>query len=210
MKKSERYIKELGYYLSPRYIFGILLIILAFLSAYTITKASDRTITVWRATSNLASGSIINASDVAPIQVRLLGNAGNYLGPTSQIIGSTVLNAISQNDLIPTGSITAEADLSIARVPIPISRERAPFGLDRGAIVDIYSIPSGTQYGEATARTLRPNLILSSISIDSIDGLNNDLGGSLVLTALVPDFLVADLIDSIPGNDFLIVRRSVG
>lgn len=207
MKKSERALKEITYYFSPRYILGIFLIILAFLSAYLITRASDRTITVWSATSNLAAGSLIEMGDLQPTQVRLLGNSSNYFTASQEIVGTLVLSPISANDLIPVGAITESVDTRITRVPLPIARESAPAGLSRGSIVDIYAVPDASQFGNGEGKSSRPKLILPAISIDAISGADKDFGSTLVVTLLVPESLVSQLIDSIPGNKFLLALR---
>lgn len=210
MKKSKRALRELTYYLTPRYLLGIALIFLAFLSAYAITRASDRTITVWSATANLPIGSSITASDLAPIQVRLLGNAANYIKANQDIVGTVVISPISSDDLIPVSSISEEFDPYIARVPITLAREATPAGLTRGSLVDIYAIPITNQYGDESGMIRKPRLILPNISIDGIDGTNRDLGGSTVVTVLVSTAQVADLIAAMPGNSFLFVRRILG
>jgi hypothetical protein len=198
---------ELSLYLTPRYILGLILILASFTSAYLISKASDKTITVWAATVDLAPGEVLTDSDLTKVRVRLLDNPEQYLSSKTSITGASVLRNIGAAELIPSFAISSEASPNLQVVPISIPREWAPIELSSGAIVDIYGIPNRSVELMGEVRN-QSRLILSEVAIDSIDSSARDLGGRIGISLLIPEIEVPDLIAAINSNEFLLVRRA--
>jgi hypothetical protein len=198
---------ELSLYLTPRYILGLILILASFTSAYLISKASDKTITVWAATVDLAPGEVLTDSDLTKVRVRLLDNPEQYLSSKISITGASVLRSIGTAELIPSFAISSEASPNLQVVPISIPREWAPIELSSGAIVDIYGIPNRSVELMGEVRN-QSRLILSEVAIDSIDSSARDLGGRIGISLLIPEIEVPDLIAAINSNEFLLVRRA--
>jgi hypothetical protein len=198
---------ELSLYLTPRYILGLILILASFTSAYLISKASDKTITVWAATVDLAPGEVLTDSDLTKVRVRLLDNPEQYLSSKTSITGASVLRSIGAAELIPSFAISSEASPNLQVVPISIPREWAPIELNSGAIVDIYGIPNRNVELMGEVRN-QSRLILSEVAIDSIDSSARDLGGRIGISLLIPEIEVPDLIAAINSNEFLLVRRA--
>lgn len=198
---------ELSLYLTPRYILGLILILASFTSAYLISKASDKTITVWAATVDLAPGEVLTDSDLTKVRVRLLDNPEQYLSSKTSITGASVLRSIGAAELIPSFAISSEASPNLQVVPISIPREWAPIELSSGAIVDIYGIPNRNVELMGEVRN-QSRLILSEVAIDSIDSSARDLGGRIGISLLIPEIEVPDLIAAINSNEFLLVRRA--
>jgi hypothetical protein len=199
VKKGSKRFNELLLYFSPRYILGLVLISSSFASAYLISKSSDRMITVWGASVDLAPGESIQASDLEVISVRLPENASQYLDARTELIGATVLRAIGKDELIPSYALSDQPDLSLARVPISIPREWAPSELSTGMTVDLYGIPNRTnQFSEGA---------IPGISIDSVDDSTRELGGRIGLTLLVPQTEVNTLISAFSKYEFLLVMQ---
>jgi hypothetical protein len=198
---------ELSLYLTPRYILGLILILASFTSAYLISKASDKTITVWAATVDLAPGEVLTDLDLTKVRVRLLDNPEQYLSSKTSITGASVLRSIGAAELIPSFAISSEASPNLQVVPISIPREWAPIELSSGAIVDIYGIPNRSVELMGEVRN-QSRLILSEVAIDSIDSSARDLGGRIGISLLIPEIEVPDLIAAINSNEFLLVRRA--
>ena len=206
VKKGSKRVNELLLYFSPRYILGLVLISSSFASAYLISKSSDRMITVWGASVDLAPGESIQASDLEVISVRLPENASQYLDARTELIGATVLRAIGKDELIPSYALSDQPNLSFARVPISIPREWAPSELRTGMTVDLYGIPNRTnQFSEGASANSR--LIIPGISIDSVDDSTRELGGRIGLTLLVPQTEVNTLISAFSKYEFLLVMQ---
>lgn len=206
VKRQKRGRSELGLYLTPRYIFGLILILSSFTSAYLISKSADRTITVWASTVELGPGEEITEGDIAPVRVRLPENAEQYLDARTRIVGTFVLRNIGAAELIPSFAISSTADLSLNRVPISVAPEWFPSDLKTGALIDLYGVPNRNSQLSGDGKT-RSKLLLSSVIIDSIDYSAKDLGGRIGMTLLVPSTLVYVLVSSITEYEFLLVRR---
>lgn len=188
---------------TPRYLLGLILIITSFISAFLISSASDRTITVWASSTDLAPGKIIEEKDITPVKVRLLSNAEQYLDASVEIVGTSVVRKIGAAELIPSFALSPQVDTSLQRVPIQVERLMSPVGLSAGDLVDIYGIPNQM----ASQSGVVSELILESVGIEEIDDSARELGGALGITLLVPDSLVSDLISTMSEFNFLLVER---
>ena len=188
---------------TPRYLLGLILIITSFISAFLISSASDRTITVWASSTDLAPGQIIEETDITPVKVRLLSNAEQYLDASVEIVGTSVVRKIGAAELIPSFALSPQVDTSLQRVPIQVERLMSPVGLGAGDLVDIYGIPNQM----ASQSGVVSELILESVGIEEIDDSARELGGALGITLLVPDSLVSDLISTMSEFNFLLVER---
>ncbi len=203
VKSINSSIKETLFLLTPRYLLGLILIITSFLSAFLISSASDRTITVWASSTDLAPGKIIEEKDITPVKVRLLNNAEQYLDAKVEIVGTSVVRRIGAAELIPSFALSTQADTSLQRVPIQVERLMSPLGLSAGDIVDIYGVPNqlSSQTGVVS------ELILESVGVENIDNTGGEIGGAIGITLLVPDTLVPDLIATMSSFNFLLVER---
>ena len=188
---------------TPRYLLGLILIITSFISAFLISSASDRTITVWASSTDLAPGKIIEEKDITPVKVRLLSNAEQYLDASVEIVGTSVVRRIGAAELIPSFALSPQVDTSLQRVPIQVERLMSPVGLGAGDLVDIYGIPNQM----ASQSGVVSELILESVGIEEIDDSARELGGAIGITLLVPDSLISDLISTISEFNFLLVER---
>lgn len=203
MKPIKTTIRESLLLFTPRYLLGLILIITSFISAFLISSASDRTITVWASSTDLAPGKIIEEKDITPVKVRLLSNAEQYLDASVEIVGTSVVRKIGAAELIPSFALSPQVDTSLQRVPIQVERLMSPVGLGAGDLVDIYGIPNQM----ASQSGVVSELILESVGIEEIDDSARELGGALGITLLVPDSLVSDLISTMSEFNFLLVER---
>jgi hypothetical protein len=203
VKSINSSIRESLFLITPRYLLGLILIITSFISAFLISSASDRTITVWASSTDLAPGKIIEEKDITPVKVRLLSNAEQYLDAKVEIVGTSVVRRIGAAELIPSFALSARADTSLQRVPIQVERLMAPSGLSAGDIVDIFGVPNQM----ASQSGVVSELILESVGIEEIDNSGRELGGAIGITLLVPDSLVPDLISTMSEFNFLLVER---
>lgn len=209
MKKSlERSWRDLSFYLSPRYILGVILIFTSFISAFIITERSDRTITVWGATVDLAPGAEITRDAITPMRVRLLDNAEQYLSTDADIVGAAVLRGIGTAELIPSFALSTEVALDLQRVPISISGDRVPSGLRPGSAIDIYTLPDRNFQGiDGSGR--RSKLLIEGVVIETIDESTRELGGNLLITLLVDKKFVPQMIAAMADTQFILVRRMI-
>jgi len=204
MKSLEKSWRDLSFFLTPRYLAGLVLIIASFISAFIISSASDRTVTVWASTGELAPGEIITEEDITPMRVRLIENGEQYLSASSEIVGASILRSIGASEFIPSFAIAEEFNQELQQVPISVAQDMVPAGLKSGAVVDIYGVPEPNQ---TVSKKDSTKLILSGVSVDAVTA--NEFGGRIQITALVPYPLLSELIAAIGKYQFLIVKRLV-
>lgn len=207
-KPEKRRISVISSFLTPRYILGMILIIASFLSAFVISEASDKTITVWGSAVDLAPGEVITESDISLVRVRLPENAAQYLDGAAQIVGATVLRSIGAAELIPSFAITTEVDTSLVQVPISAPVDLVPIELSSGAVVDLYGIPNGKNQVLDRKET-RTQLIISDVTVDSINNAARELGGRIGITLLIPKSEVLRVVSTLGDYELLVAKRMI-
>jgi hypothetical protein len=224
--RFHRWLKNLKFYLTPRFLGGLALIITALFASLLISQASSRTIAIWSTTTALAPGVIIEASSITQARVLLDHNSSVYLSAQAPIIGATVLRPIGAGELIPSEALTLSADPTMRRVALSISSALLPGGLTSGNIVDLYAIPADRTYqyspsgqysgsgqsstfGAASESALnrRATLVLPGIGIATLDASARDIGGNTTVTLLIPQLLVDEVLSSLIDHQILIVKH---
>jgi hypothetical protein len=192
--------------LNLRLAFGILLICTSFVSAYLLSSSTNRMVTVWSATKDLAPGSLIKDEDIKQAQVLMPNNAQFYLDGMNSILGSYVIRPIGAEELIPAYAVTTEPISDLREVPISIPINRLPYQIKTGQIVDVYAVPK--QQTSLTRENLKSKaaLLLTSVGISGIDSESGKLGGEIAVTLLVPVQLVNELVSAIATYDFVLVK----
>ncbi|MEY3185271.1 MAG: hypothetical protein RIR58_7 [Actinomycetota bacterium] len=192
--------------LNLRLAFGILLICTSFVSAYLLSSSTNRMVTVWSSTKDLAPGSLIKDEDIKQAQVLMPNNAQFYLDGMNSILGSYVIRPIGAEELIPAYAVTTEPISDLREVPISIPINRLPYQIKTGQIVDVYAVPK--QQTSLTRENLKSKaaLLLTSVGISGIDSESGKLGGEIAITLLVPVQLVNELVSAIATYDFVLVK----
>ena len=200
-----RQIDSLRFYLSPRYLLGIALILASFISAYTISANSNRTIQVWAAKTDLAPGMVLSLDNIEQVRALLPFSASRYLGESAKIIGTTVVRPVGKDELIPSFALAAEGDTYLRRVPIPVSKGFFPSDLAIGNVIDLYVVPNKNTYSSNTT----PNdlFTLYGLAVEAVDSSNLSIGGGISVTLLVPEASVRPLIESLSGSQLILVKR---
>ncbi|MFM1937439.1 MAG: hypothetical protein RLZZ320_297 [Actinomycetota bacterium] len=189
-----------------RLAFGILLICTSFVSAYLLSSSTNRMVTVWSATKDLAPGSLIKDEDIKQTQVLMPNNAQFYLDGMNSILGSYVIRPIGAEELIPAYAVTTEPISDLREVPISIPINRLPYQIKTGQIVDVYAVPKQQTALIQESLKSKAALLLSSVGISGIDSESGKLGGEIAVTLLVPVQLVNELVSAIAKYDFVLVK----
>lgn len=192
--------------LNIRMLFGAVLIVASFVSAFLISNSASRMVTVWSATIDLAPGSVIDEEDIEKSQVLLPRNVGLYIDGNSPIVGSYVIRSIGAAELIPAYALSQEPISDLRKVPISIPGSRMPFRIGAGEYVDIYSIPKQQLSISNDGKVNKPGLVVSNIAIDGIDLEASKLGGEIGVTLLVPQALVAKIVNALATSEFILVK----
>ena len=200
--------KLLGWRIDLRLLLGLALIIGSLISAYIISQSTTRMVTVWSAVNDLAPGEIIEESDVAISRVSLSDSANMYLDGEESIVGTSVVRAIKSAELIPAYSLTQDLHSDLQIVPISVSILRLPEGVDGGSVVDIYGIPRNSTFMSNVESKSSSKLLLTAISVDSINRESARLGGDIGLSILVPVSQVGEFIKSYSEFEFILVKQT--
>jgi hypothetical protein len=185
---------------NSRLVLGISVLLIALLSAGLISKEANRTVQVWAAGSNLSPGSFLSDTDIQKVSVLLPDSSKNYISTKAQILGALVISKISAGDLIPVAAV-ASIDSSINQrfVPITVSTTDCPSDLNRGDIIDIYSVPT-----RESKFVVEPQLIGSQISVDAVFKEMNL--GQISIIGVFSSEQVLPLIQVLSDSRVIIVR----
>lgn len=199
-------IHQLRSMLNLRMLFGIFLVSISFISAYLISSSTNRMVTVWSSTIDLAPGMTITAADIERTQVQLPYNSELYLDGNSEIVGSHVIRKVGAAELIPAYSLSPEPISDLREVPIALSASQMPFGLKVGQLVDVYAIANEQFSSISASKKDSAEILLSNIAVNGIDMEASKLGGEVGVTLLVPKEWVTRIVSSMANSDFLLVK----
>lgn len=207
-KTLSRQFDELRLYLTPRFLFGIALIISAIFAVLLIRESSNQWINVLSATRSLSPGSVINEGDFTTVGIRATSGVDEYLDRSAPIIGATVLRAIGEGELIPSAALTTQSDPTMRHLALSIASGELPLRLGAGESVDIYAVPKETIAQQSKFENLqRAELLLADIGIDGIDRGSRDFGGNTTITFLIPDRYIERVLSASITSKLVIVSR---
>jgi hypothetical protein len=200
---SMSYLKSM---LNLRMLFGLVLIAASFISAFIISSSANRMVTVWSATVDMAPGSVIEEADVERVRVLMPSNIGMYLDGDLPIVGNYIVREIGSAEVIPASAVSQTPISNLRKVPIALPTSRLPFQIKTGDIVDVYGIPKPQISMSGELKAIKPGLVLAQVGIEGIDLEASKLGGEVGITLLVPEELVAKVIQAVSVSEFLLVK----
>jgi hypothetical protein len=190
-----------------RLVLGAILISASLFSAYVISQSTSRMVTVWSAANDLAPGEIVEESDLVSTKVALANKAELYLDGNLSIVGTTVVRPISASELIPAFSISQNPLSNLTRVPISLPSLRIPNGVASGSVVDLFGILRSSISNSNVENVEEvTKLIITRISVDSMNMESSKLGGEIGVTLLVPEEEVARFISNIARYELILVK----
>ena len=185
---------------NSRLVLGLSILLIAVFSAGIISKEANRTVQVWAASSSLSPGSFISEEDIQKVSVLLPDSSKNYISVKAQIVGAIVLNKINVGELIPVAAVSASANSINQRlVPISVAVTDIPLSLNRGDIIDIYSIPT-----RDSKFFTEPQLISEQISVSEVFRETNS--GLVSITAIFSSDQVLPLLEALSDSKVVVVR----
>ena len=164
---------------------GLALIIVSMLIGARVLAGPDGSMTVWRASRDLAVGAV---PVVEPVTVQL-GGASSAYAPAGRPLAGRMLVAVPAGALIPAAAVGDPGSGRARHVTVPVDALHVPAALTAGDRVDVWATPSDG--GRATAP---PALVLSAVSVVSADRENVGVGGDLGVVLDVPVDAVGPLI----------------
>lgn len=127
------------FWLDPRFVIGILLVAASVGGVVVVVTAADHTTTVYAASSALAVGDRVTASDLTGTPVRL-GAVDKYYLTADRLPaeGAIVTRPVAAGELVPVSAVGAVSGAATARVVLSI-RGTLPGSVGAGSIVDVWS-----------------------------------------------------------------------
>jgi hypothetical protein len=164
-----------------------LLIVSMFVGA-RVMASGEETVTLWRASSELASGSPL--SGIEAVIVALNGAQEPYFrGPVPP--SGIVVRPIGAGEFIPSSALSVLPPADSRVVTVPVDPLHVAVGLNAGDQVDVWS--SSQDVGSV----LPPMLVLSGITVRAVASDVVGTGGEIGVVLLVPVTQVSSLVQAI-------------
>jgi hypothetical protein len=145
-----------------------------------VMASGEETVTLWRATQDLAVGS--SQLEVEPVVLAMNGTESSYLQGTNPPSG-TMTRPVGAGELLPVGAMQAagEAHLEgmgpIRIVTVPVNPLHVAIGINAGDQVDVWASPDKvtSSVSEPAPREVLSNITVIQIARDVV-GTGGDIG----------------------------------
>ncbi|QGH68862.1 hypothetical protein [Pseudactinotalea sp. HY158] len=176
----------------PRLGVGVVLVAVAVaLGAWTFAQA-DRTEPVYQASRVLTPGEPLDSSTLTLTRARLTGLSEHYLTPDTLEPGSVATRTIGARELVPAGAAGDPGSLDLRPMTVTTT---AASPLSAGSVVDVWVAAPDPE----TRAFADPELLARELTVRSVteDTSVFAVGGGQAIEVLVPEELVAALLDAI-------------
>jgi hypothetical protein len=125
----------------------VLLVLVSVVLGARVLAAADGTVAVWSAAGDLGQGSVLQASDLRTVQVRLGDAAQAYVSADAPPpVGWVLLRPVRAGELLPVTAVASTpSGPELRQVTVEVERFHAPTNLARGHRVDVYVTPDDGQ-----------------------------------------------------------------
>lgn len=198
-------------WLNVRVVGGILLVIAAVVIGAKVIGASSQTTAVWAAEHDLASGTVIGAGDLTPLEVNLGDTTGAYLSPGSgSPIGMTLVNPIAAGELLAASYVEPSGTGRV--VAIGVEPGNMPPGVAHGSTIDLYLTTGSVAGSEAQAKTelIGRDITVQSVTAPASGGLSGATSNRYQLSVLLPADVADKLVRILPTGEPIVVLVSGG
>lgn len=154
-------------WLDLRLVLGVLLVLGSVLLGARVVSSAGATVPVWSASSDLAAGTVLHASDVVAVQVRLEKASDSYLATSVPLDGRVLSQAVRQGELLPRSALDQPG--RYVQVALPAQAGYVPPGLARGQLVDVYAL-AGQSGGATDAAAGSVALVVAGAPVQEISG----------------------------------------
>jgi hypothetical protein len=121
----------------PRIVLGAVLITVSVAGVSTLLVATRTTTVAFAATTPLATGHVVQPTDLVPVSVNLGSARGAYVGEGEILAGAVVAHPIATGELISTAALTPAAGASSSHVVVRITSP-LPADARAGTLVDVW------------------------------------------------------------------------
>ena len=170
---------------------GVCVLIGSMFIGARVMASGEETVTLWRATQDLAAGSQPHA--VEPVVVVLGDSKNSYVQGVAQPSG-TMLRPVGAGEFLPTGAVGAAKSEVIRVVAVPVNPLHVALDINPGDQVDVWATPDSSRVTPGSNIPLVPNRVLSKIRVNTIEREVVGTGGDIGVVLAVPESEVAQLV----------------
>lgn len=158
----------------PRLLAGVLMIVVSIGLGVRVVSAADRSVLVWAAVRDVASGTVLVPADLRPARVRLFDSAPRYLDTTESPAGRALARGLVAGELVPAAALRMVAPAVV--VNIPVQPANAP-AVVRGQSIDVW----------ASSKECLPERVLAAAPVQEVraEGVGALSGGAGALQVVV-------------------------
>jgi hypothetical protein len=188
-----------SFWLDPRFVIGLGLVIGSVAGVAALVSAADRTTLVYAARAPLGLGDIAHASDLVATKVRL-GQAGDLYLSSGQLPddGVVITRAIAVGELIPLSAVGTATEPEQTRVVVSVTGVLAA-SIGPGSVVDVWSA------AEVDSGHFGPPAVLvgSATVVRLVDSQGLIARDSVSVEVQVPRNEVATVLESLANGDVI-------
>jgi hypothetical protein len=167
---------------------GVSILIGSMFIGARVMATGEETVTLWRASSELAVGSPLSGAE--PVVVALNGAQEPYFQGLTQPSG-TVIRPVGAGEFIPREAISSRPPVDSRVVTVSVDPLHVTIGLNAGDQVDVWSS------SQDAGTVLAPTLVLQGLTVREVASDVVGTGGEIGVVLLVPVGQVADLVTAI-------------
>ncbi|MFU8945666.1 hypothetical protein ACLRGF_02940 [Mycetocola zhadangensis] len=192
--------------LDPRFLVGIVLIVISIVGVWLVVQSSDRSTPVYLARSTLSVGDVVRDDDLTLTQVRLGDADAAYLADGGiPDEGLVVLRTVLKGELLPQSAVATDATVNVSAIVVG-STSTLPESIEAGSLIDVWSAqvqddgtfapPVVLVAGAAVVRVIEQQGLVSA--------------GGQDVEVLVPKGKVASVLAALAGGDAISVVPATG
>lgn len=174
-------------------LIAIGLIFAGFISAVILALITNNKSNYLVASRPMAIGHIVEAGDYRIEKASLWSGSNKYLMADVSVIGSSVAQFISENQLLTTEMFINQGNQANYRtVPISVAAADLPSNLAPGNTVDVYQVISPNDFEKAK----NSKLVIPDVRVISVDRKGQNLGNAAQLTLACPERQIVELLNA--------------
>lgn len=177
---------------------GVIVLIGSMFVGARVVSSGEQTVTLWRATQDLAVGSPSLALEPVTVEMGSAGNPNSYdryvqgnVAPTG-----TVIRPIGQGEFLPTTALAATPLIPEGTriVSIPVDPLHLATGINAGDQVDVWSTADPTQ--TVSSVVAAPEMVLANITVIQVASEVVGTGGDIGIVLSVPETDIPSIVQA--------------
>ncbi len=149
-----------------------------------VMASGEETVTLWRATSDLAVGS--RPVSVEPIVVALGGSEESYFQGVNPPSG-VVIRPVGMGEFIPAAALGSAGAIPVRVVTVAVDPLHVAIGVNSGDQVDVWASVDPSKVSTSDPASTAPNKVLAHITVEEIARDVVGTGGDIGVVLSVPE-----------------------